>query len=957
MAAPLGREAWTGNRVRQAFLDFFKEQGHTVVPSSSVVPHNDPTLLFANAGMNQFKPIFLGTVDPTSDFAKLRRATDTQKCIRAGGKHNDLDDVGRDVYHHTFFEMLGNWSFGDYFKAEAIEWAWTLLTEVYKLDPERIYATYFGGDEKQGLPSDDEARTLWEKKLPTSRVLPFGCADNFWEMGDQGPCGPCSELHYDRIGGRDAAALVNMDDPDVLEIWNIVFIQYNREADSSLKPLPAKHVDTGMGMERVTSILQNKRSNYATDLFGPIFEAIQALGDKPPYQDRVGDDDIDGTDMAYRVVADHIRTLSFAIADGAGPGAEGRDYVLRRVLRRAVRYGQQKLGAKDGFFCKLVDVVVDKFGGFYPELRAQRDRIFSVIQEEETSFSRTLQKGIRRYKAVAEGLRKESKTQLEGKVLFELWDTYGFPPDLTELMAEEDGLTVDHPGFQAAMDAARELSRAGQKKGGAGGLKFEAAETAHLQRADIPVTDDSPKFGSDDVTTTLLQILAADGTFPDSTEGIEGPVGLVLEQTSFYAEQGGQVTDYGTISSADGGVVFNVEAAQVAAGYVLHKGNAPSGGVLKVGDSVTTSIDQERRACIAPNHTFTHVLNLALKSVLGDHVAQKGSIVLPDRLRFDFSHPGVIEPAKLQAIEEMCLDSLAKAHQVYSKEVPLAQARDINGLRAVFGEVYPDPVRVVSIGRSVEDLVANPSDDSNAAYSVEFCGGTHLADTSGAKAFALLSEEGIAKGVRRVVAVTGAEASEAIEAGRQLQQRTADAQKLPSDKLEREVAALKRVVEDAVVPAPVKAQLRADVAALSKALLAAQKDAAAGNKKKAIAEAVAAAGAASSEGAKFVALRVDVGPDAKALQEASTAAQKEHPELPLILFSCDEGKGKALVFAGVPAMQSKALHAGQWLNAALAVLGGKGGGKPVAAQGSGPKVEAVEDAMAAAREFAQLKLQ
>lgn len=948
--------SWSGNRVRQAFLDFFVSHGHTAVPSSSVVPVNDPTLLFANAGMNQFKSIFLGTVDPSSHFASMKSATAAQKCIRAGGKHNDLDDVGKDVYHHTFFEMLGNWSFGDYFKEEAIGWAWELLTKVYKLDPDRLYATYFGGDESQGLPSDEEARQLWEKLLPASRVLPFGCGDNFWEMGDAGPCGPCSELHYDRIGGRDASALVNLDDPDVLEIWNIVFIQYNRESDSSLKSLPAKHVDTGMGMERVTSILQNKRSNYATDLFAPIFDAIQKVGTQRPYQDRVGDDDPEGTDMAYRVVADHIRTLSFAIADGAGPGAEGRDYVLRRVLRRAVRYGQQKLGAKDGFFCTLVDVVVDNFGGQYPELRTNRDRIFSVIQEEEVSFSRTLQKGIKRFKTIAEGLNKEGKDLLDGKVLFELWDTFGFPPDLTELMAQEEGLRVDLPGFQVAMNAARELSRAGQKKGGAGGIKFEAAETAHLKSKGILTTDDSPKFAAEDVETTILHIVAPDGSFPDTTEDLEDSVGIIIGATSFYAEQGGQVTDTGELVGVPGTATLQVDAAQVAAGYVLHRGTV-TGGVLHVGDKVTTRIDRKRRDRVAPNHTFTHVLNLALKQQLGDHIAQKGSIVLPDRLRFDFSHPGVIEPAKLQAIEKMCRDSLAAKQVVYSKEVPLSEARAITGLRAVFGEVYPDPVRVVSIGRPVEDLVADPANASNASFSVEFCGGTHLSDTSAAEAFALLSEEGIAKGVRRIVAVTKEEALEAIQLGEKLRGRTADARQLSPEKLEREVAALKKVVDDSVVPAAVKAELRTDIAALVKALQAAQKNAAAGNKAKAVSETVAAAAVAASAGEKSLVLQVDVGSDSKALIDASTAAQKEHPELPVILFSCDSGKGKVMVFAGVPKDLSSKLNAGQWLNAALSPLGGRGGGKPVAAQGSGPKVEALGEALEAAKTFCLEKLQ
>ena len=925
-------------------------------------------------------------MDPNSDFAKIKRAANSQKvgakrgsraalagcchartlplrkrntttpahplhprthtqCIRAGGKHNDLDDVGKDNYHHTFFEMLGNWSFGDYFKKEAIGWAWELLTEVYKLPSDRLYATYFGGEESQGLPPDEEARQIWLQFLPEARVLPFGCKDNFWEMGDQGPCGPCTEIHFDRIGGRDVASLVNMDDPNVLEIWNLVFIQFNREADGSLKPLPSKHVDTGAGLERVTSILQNKMSNYATDIFGPIFEAIQkATGHPEPYTDRVGKDDVDNKDMAYRVVADHIRTLCFAIADGARPGNEGREYVLRRVLRRAVRYGREVLGAEEGFFSTLVDSVVDTMGGAYPELVKARETIRGVIKEEETSFSRTLLKGIEQFKKFAASAQGG---KIAGPQAFLLWDTFGFPIDLTQLMAEESGLSVDLGGFQKAMEEAKELSRAGQKKGTGAGLKFQAEETAWLANSGVPLTADGAKYGAEDAQTQLLAILSKNGFVQSTAEAGEGPVGLVLGATSFYAESGGQVADTGAVVGPGG--AFDVQDAQVAAGYVLHVGEAQ--GELKVGDAVAAKVDYTRRTKIMPNHTFTHVLNYALRQVLGDHVDQKGSIVMPDRLRFDFSNNGGVDAAKLAQVEAICLDFLSRQLDVHKAEVPLAQAKAINGLRAVSGEVYPDPVRVVSVGRPVEQLVSAPD---NTAYAIEFCGGTHLDNTRQARAFALLTEEGIAKGVRRIVAVTGEEAEAAIALGEELAGKVAAAASLAPADMAAEVKLLTNAVSGAVIPTVRKAAIQESLAALTRAVLDEQKKAAAANKERAVAAAVQASDAAVEVGERFLVARLDVGLDTKAVQEAWNAIQKKHPSLPVLFVS--PGEDKALAFAGVPQDLAPALDAGEWLKRALEPLGGKGGGKPTNAQGMGPNVGEVDAALQAGKQLAALKL-
>ncbi|KAL4856101.1 Alanine--tRNA ligase [Chlorella vulgaris] len=919
MATQAGELEWPVARVRSTFVEFFQSKGHTPVLSSPVVPVNDPTLLFSNAGMNQFKPIFLGTVDPASDFAKLKRASNSQKCIRAGGKHNDLDDVGKDNYHHTFFEMLGNWSFGDYFKKEAITWAWELLTEVYKLPSERLYATYFGGDESQGLPPDEDARQIWLQFLPEDRVLPFGCKDNFWEMGDQGPCGPCTEIHFDRIGGRHVPELVNMDDPNVLEIWNLVFIQFNREADGQLKNLPAKHVDTGAGLERVTSILQGQMSNYATDVFGPIFEAIQkATGHPEPYTDRLGEEDANNKDMAYRVVADHIRTLCFAIADGARPGNEGREYVLRRVLRRAVRYGREVLGAKEGFFSSLVDVVVEHMGPAYPELVKAQANIREIIKDEETTFSRTLVKGLEQFHKMA---GNAVKGQLAGADAFMLWDTFGFPVDLTELMAQEAGLHVDMAGFQAAMEEAKEKSRAGAKQGAAAELKFQAEETAYLQNSGTPLTDDGPKYGSADVATKVLAILSKDG-YVQSTSDVAPGAAVGLN-------------------------------AIVAAGYVLHMGRRPE-AELKVGDSVTAKVDYTRRGKIMPNHTYTHVLNYALRKVLGDHVEQKGSIVLPDKLRFDFSNNGVVDSAKLAQVDSICQQFLAEPLQVYTKEVPLAQAKAINGLRAVFGEVYPDPVRVVSVGRSVDELVAAPDDEANMGLSIEFCGGTHLANTKEAGAFALLTEEGISKGVRRIVAVTGDEAEAAIALADQLAEQVAAASKLAPAEMAAEVKALSQSVSGAVIPTVRKSALTESLQGLTRQIMEEQKKAAAANKERAVTAALEAADAAAAAGGKFLVARLEVGLDTKAVQEACKAIQKKHPALPVLFVSA--GADKALAIAGVPKDLAKQLSAGDWVKEVVGTLGGRGGGNPTMAQGTGPEVGKVDEALDVASSFASLKL-
>jgi len=724
----------SANEIRQQFIDFFvKKHGHTFVPSSSVVPHDDPTLLFTNAGMNQFKPIFLGL-----EKRPYMRVANTQKCIRAGGKHNDLDDVGKDTYHHTFFEMLGNWSFGDYFKREAIRWAWELLTDDWKLDRDRLHVTVFGGDAKEGLDKDDEARNLWiqEAGVDPSHIHYGSKKDNFWEMGNTGPCGPCTEIHIDRTPDKSGGKLVNAGRPEVMEIWNLVFIQYNRDEDGKLTPLPAKHVDTGMGFERITAVLQGKDSNYDTDVFTSIFAAIKLVTKAPEYTGKL--DDL--KDVAYRVIADHIRTLTFALTDGANIGNEGRDYVLKRVLRRAERYGRQVLGTKQPFLAELVGPVVEHMGGAFPELRKNPTRVAAAIEDEEKQFIRTLDKGIKLFAEVAERVKKSGTKTVSGEDAFTLHDTYGIYLDITQQMAEEAGLKVDVPEYDHAMQAAKEKARAGQKK-----------VTVEAIKGDLPRTDDSPKYGPLSIQAKVVGWVKDNTVFREGKLNATATVALLLDCTNYYAEQGGQVGDIGEITAS--GMMFIVEDTQRLGDSVLHSGVLTE-GTITVGQSVTATVTD--RTNTVRNHTATHLLNLALREVLGQHVEQKGSLVDAEKTRFDFSHDKPLTSDELRRVEEIVNAQILRDLPVTPATMPLAEAKKIPGVRAVFGEKYPDPVRVIMIG-------ADKPEEVTADMSVEFCGGTHLLRTSQAGLFKIVSQENVAKGVRRVTAVTGQRAVDLVQ--------------------------------------------------------------------------------------------------------------------------------------------------------------------------------------------------
>ncbi len=947
----------TANQIRQQFIEFFCEKhGHTFAPSSPVAPLNDPTLLFTNAGMNQFKPVFLGTVDPGSELAGLRRAVNSQKCIRAGGKHNDLDDVGKDLYHHTFFEMLGNWSFGDFFKAEAIEWAWELFTEVWGMDPSRLYATYFEGDEKEGLTPDEEARELWLKYLPAERVLPGDMKDNFWEMGDTGPCGPCSEIHYDGRSDEERAQtpgreLVNADHEQVIELWNLVFIQFDRFGPGAegLKSLPAKHVDTGMGLERIVRTLQGKQSNYATDLFTPLFAKIQqATGAKQPYSDRLDS----AEDVAYRVIADHIRCLTFAITDGADPSNEGRGYVLRRILRRAVRYGRQTLGAQGVFLADIVPTVVEEMGGFFPELTKNPQRVIDVIRDEEESFGRTLEQGTAHFASAA------GAGSIKAEDAFKLHDTYGFPIDLTQIMAEERGLTVDVEGFHRLMDEARERSRAGG--GGAScevkALKMDAEAVAKLQHQSIAPTDDSAKFEAPVIPATLRAIWTGDD-FTTSVEGLapDKRVALICDTTNFYAEMGGQVGDTGEIHSGSGAdrAQFTVENTVAVGGYVLHVGVLDA-GKMSVGDDVELRRDSGRRTDVAANHTATHLLNHALRAELGGTVDQKGSLVAPDKLRFDFSHGSAVKPEELKEIEIRVRTQIKEDLPVHAQPTALEDAKGINNLRAVFGETYPDPVRVVSIGPPVEMLLKDPGAERWTKYSIEFCGGTHLATTKEAQHFAIVEETAVAKGVRRMSALTRGAAKSAIDAGGAILDDLAKLKALDDAQLEAPLAELAERIEAETIPLALKLKARAGVSQLSERVKKAKKASAAGARDEAV---NAARAVVESETGDAIVASVPAGSDRGALLGAMDAVRARRPDAAIMLLSADEAESKVSIAASVPeAHIASGLKAGDWVREAAQACGGKGGGKPDKAQGGGTEPGKIDDAIAAARAFASSKL-
>ena len=898
----------TSKEIRNEFIQFFADRGHTFVPSCPLLPAEDPTLLFTNAGMNQFKDIFLAK--ETRDYT---RAANSQKCIRAGGKHNDLEDVGHDCYHHTFFEMLGNWSFGDYFKEDAIKWAWELLTEVWNLPKDRLHATVFGGDKADGLDADTEAEQIWRDMtdIDPTHIHHGNKKDNFWEMGATGPCGPCSEIHIDLTEDGSGGNLVNAGNADVVELWNLVFMQYNRDESGKLSPLPAQHVDTGMGFERINFALAGKRSVYATDLFIPLIEKIEALTDHRYGANSGLEDRFDVTseedlgDVACRVVADHIRALTFAISDGIIPSNEGRGYVLRRILRRAARYGREYLNIEKPFLAGLVPTVVELMGEAFGEIAQQANYVQELIAAEEEAFGKTLDRGIDLFAKQADQLKKAGKSELPGDVAFDLYATFGFPVDLTQVMAGELDMTVDIPGYEKAMSQHREIS-------GAGGT-FKAAE----QIEGLPASDDSAKFSRQPIEGTVLGWVADEKFISDGALDADAEAAIVLDKTNFYAEQGGQVGDTGRFDLPGGS--FVVTDTVVAGATVLHVGRVEAGKIT-CGDTVTAMVDRSRLDTMR-NHTGTHVLNWALRQVLGEHINQAGSVVGPDRLRFDFSHNQAVTADQLSEIERLCNERILADEPVTATVMPLADAQKISGVRAVFGEKYPDPVRVISIG---SDGTSKKTDQASA---IEFCGGTHLSRSSQIGLFKITSEESIAKGIRRISAVTGQAAVELIQ---------------QTDQIVRSAA-----MNLKVAPAQLNERIEAMAAEIKQLRKSGPKAAAPQQELKA--ETITE----TPQGPVLVA-RMD-NTDAPAMR-ALCDQQRQKGAAAMFIAGVNDSKVTLTAMVSQELVDSGKLKAGDWVKAIAPIVGGGGGGKPTLAQAGGKMPEKLNDALAAAAEFATKQL-
>jgi len=866
-------------QIREAFLDFFASKSHQIVPSAPMVVKNDPTLMFTNAGMNQFKDIFLGNAP-----VKSPRIADTQKCLRVSGKHNDLEEVGHDTYHHTMFEMLGNWSFGDYFKEEAIDWAWELLVGRFHIPVDRLYATVFEGDTKDGVPVDAEALALWKKYLPEDQILFGNKKDNFWEMGDSGPCGPCSEIHVDirsdeerrKISGRE---MVNQSHPQVIEIWNLVFIQFNRKANGQLEELPAKHVDTGMGFERLCMVLQHKQSNYDTDVFQPVITELGFLAGK-----KYGENE--KSDIAMRVIADHIRAIAFAITDGQLPSNNKAGYVIRRILRRAVRYGYTFLDFRKPFMHQLIKVLADQMGTAFPELNKQQELVTKVIREEEDSFLRTLETGIRMLENIMTVAKKKNQTEISGNVAFELYDTYGFPLDLTELILREEAFTLNREEFEKAMEEQKNRSR--------NATQLETGDWIEIR----PSLES--EFVGYDTTEAEIRICRY-RKFKDKSGEI---VQLVFDKTPVHAESGGQIGDTGWIE-ADGMKVEIFDTVKEN-GLTVHLAKTlpadPSA-------NFTGKVNSTNQRATAGNHTATHLLDHALREILGTHIEQKGSLVTPDSLRFDFSHFQKVAEEELERIEKRVNELIrCNASRDEHREMPMAEAGKLGAI-ALFGEKYGDHVRVIRFGDSIE-----------------LCGGIHVGATGEIGQFVIISEGSISAGVRRIEAITGEKAESFLRHKMKTTKELAQLLNNPTD--------LKSAVE----------QMLHKVSALNNQLEAFKKEAASGLKKELLKQ------IANVNGINFLASSLPVD-DAGIIKDLAFQLKGEVENLFLVFAAEIEGKASVHVMIADNLVKEKGLHAGNIIRELAKLVDGGGGGQPFYASAGGKNPNGIPALLAKAKEL------
>ena len=869
------------NKIRQAFLDFFASKGHVIVPSAPMVVKGDPTLMFTNAGMNQFKDIFLGNAP-----RKYPRAADTQKCLRVSGKHNDLEEVGHDTYHHTMFEMLGNWSYGDYFKKEAIEWAWELLHDVYHLPAERMYATVFEGSEEDGVPFDQEAYDYWRRFLPEDHIIRGNKHDNFWEMGETGPCGPCSEIHYDlrdeaEIAAKPGREMVNAGHPQVIEIWNLVFMQFNRKANGSLEELPARNVDTGMGFERLCMILQCKKSNYDTDVFQPTIGRIAALAGK-----RYGEDE--KVDVAMRVIADHLRAIAFSIADGQLPSNVKAGYVIRRILRRAVRYGYTYLGFTEPTICKLVAGLVEQMGGQFPELKAQQALIEKVIEEEEASFLRTLATGINLLDGVIERTRREGKALISGKDAFVLYDTFGFPIDLTELIAREQGVGVDLEAFEKELQTQKERSR-------------NAAAVDTDDWVELMPLKESVFTGYDTLTDTVHIARYRRVTSKGRTS-----YQLVFDRTPFYGNSGGQIGDVGYIENA------NERIAVVAT-------EKENGQIIQIVEQLPENpaaefravVDAEKRQAAANNHTATHLMHEALRKVLGTHVEQKGSMVTPEMLRFDFSHFQKVTPAQLREVEQLVNRAVRADYPLEEKRDATKEEAAAAGAMMLFGEKYGDRVRMVRFGTSVE-----------------LCGGTHTRATGTIGLFKILNESAISAGVRRIEAVTGEQAERILYAAEDTLTSLGEA--LHNSQVE--TAVRKMLESNDALSKEVESMRREQVAQWAEKI---------------------AASTPVREGMQLIAMQTDRRADF--IKDLAYNLRSRSPQLVFVVGTVSEGKPSLTVMLGEE-ITSRGVNAGAVVREAAKLMQGGGGGQAFFATAGGKNPDSLQAAIDKAVELIRAQI-